>query len=159
MPFSSNILQNIMIQKLLANNSGIRKRERGGRRGGWGGRVGMGGGARERGHFLAFLYGLGSFSKMVFSPFFYHSHCPINVAVIISSYYFLKIVELWWNSPKRKKAKKREEGRTSRGALPDGMARASPIASGLSLKPLQGHSMERRAPLTLDLLGNSLMEF
>lgn len=55
----------------------------------------MGGGDRERGHFLAFLYGLGSFSKMVFSPFFYHSHCPINVAVIISSYYSLKIVELW----------------------------------------------------------------
>lgn len=70
---------------------------------------GMRGGGRVGGCLPAFLYGLGSISKMVFSSFFYHSHCSINIAIIIR-YYFLKIVEFWRNSQKRKKANKMEEG-------------------------------------------------
>lgn len=73
-----------MIQKLLADDRGVRESE----------------------PLPAFLNGLGSIFTMVFSSFFYHFHYSINIAIIIIISYFLKIVELWGNSQKRNKANK-----------------------------------------------------
>lgn len=125
-----------MIQKLLAG--------------------GMRGGGGVGGFLPAFLYGLGSISKMVFSSFFYHSHCSINIAIIIR-YYFLKIVELWRNSQKRKKGNKMEEGGPCQRGLPGGIGRASPAGSGLGLEPLEAYSWRGglHGALQMDLLGNA----
>ena len=93
MVFSSNVLQNVMIQKLLTDDRGMRERER----------------ARARA-----LACSSQWAGICFQNGFFILFLPlplsINIAIIIS--YFLKIVELWGSSQKRNKASKMEKGRT-----------------------------------------------